>query len=123
MKTKIFLLLSISAELFAKNGSDLKSLDTQCRKGDAKSCYEIGLIYDKADIVKYDPHKVAFYYDKACDGKITDACYSLGILYDEGTYGKNGIKIDETKSKAAYQKGCDLGDEYSCHQPKALNGN
>ncbi|MFA6145002.1 MAG: hypothetical protein WC691_09375 [Sulfuricurvum sp.] len=120
MKTKILLFLFISVVLFAKNGSDLKSLDAQCRKGDAKSCYDIGLIYDKADIVKYNPHKVAFYYDKACDGKITDACYSLGVIYDEGTYGKNGIKIDETKSKAAYQKGCNFGGEDCCHALKRI---
>jgi hypothetical protein len=123
MKTKMLLLLFISGALFAQGTSNLKHLDAQCRKGDAKSCYDIGLIYDKADIVKYNPHKVAFYYDKACDGKIIDACYSLGVLYDEGTYGKNGIKIDETKSKAAYQKGCDFGGEDCCHHLKMLNEN
>lgn len=120
MKSVITVIV-LSAAVFAAPTSNLKILDTECRNGDAQSCYDIGLIYDKADIVKYDPHKVAFYYDKACNGKITEACYNLGVLYDEGTYGKNGIKRDVAKAAAAYERGCKLGDADSCHQLEHMN--
>lgn len=114
MKSIVIIPIVSIVSLFAAKVPDLKQLDMECKKGNSQSCYDIGLIYDKADIVKYDPHKIVYYYDKACNGKIAVACYGLGILYDEGTNCKNKIAIDKVKAASAFLKGCEAGDKDSC---------
>jgi TPR repeat protein len=89
--------------------------------GNIQRGFDIGYINDKADLVKYNPHKVAYYFDKACIGGNTIACYNVGVLYSEGSYGKNGLKADIEKSRKAYTIGCNLGDLESCGALKFLD--
>jgi hypothetical protein len=53
-----------AAELYTKS----------CDGGDAEACYELGVLYDEAKGVAFDPARSAELFRKACDGGFARAC-------------------------------------------------
>ena len=45
-----------------------------CELNDAESCYELGILYDEAKGVPYDPVRSATLFRRACDGGLAKAC-------------------------------------------------
>ena len=86
-----------------------------CSGGDAKSCGNLGLMYDEGHGVPKDFAKVAQFWKKACDGGDSGMCIMLGDWYYFGASGTptpSGapniiIPKDTAKAIALYQKACD----------------
>jgi len=55
-----------------------------CDGGEARGCYNLGVMYYNGEGVSQDKVKAAQYYKKACDGGNARGCYNLGILYENG---------------------------------------
>lgn len=81
-----------------------------CEAGSSNSCFSAGLYYQGGTQgYPKDPQHAATYFQKACDLGNVPGCRLLGNAYEEG----NGVAINLGKAKAAYQKGCKLGDTVS----------
>jgi TPR repeat protein len=85
-----------------------------CDLGDARGCYNVGLMADEGRGGARDIPRAAAKYDEACDMGSSTACTNLGFLYENG----RGVKKDRARAAALYQRGC---DGTSC-QPSNLNG-
>lgn len=80
-------------------------------KKDARSCTNLGFMYDNALVGKTDKKKALSLYEKACDAKDPLGCKNLAIAYFKG----DGFDDHDFKKAAEiFKKGCDLGDGFSC---------
>lgn len=74
-----------------------------CNKGDAKSCNNLGYMYDHAkDGITQDYPKAFKLYKKSCDNKDMAGCANLGAMYH---YGKS-VKINLAKAETLYKLSC-----------------
>lgn len=92
----------------------------------ADTCYKIAkgeVIYSK--FAQQHRHS-KFFYEKACELKISAACNDIGVAYETGAYQKVGRKGDKAVSKnyvtakSWYDKACALGDKKGCENAKRL---
>jgi TPR repeat protein len=85
-----------------------------CDLGDARGCYNVGLMADEGRGGARDISHAAAKYDEACDMGGSTACTNLGFLYENG----RGVKKDGARAVALYHRGCDG----TSRQPSNLNG-
>lgn len=85
-----------------------------CKLNFADACFNIGLAYDKGEVVKKDTKKSFQYYLKACKLNIGEGCYNVGVAYLTG----RGISRNYSKAKEYDLKACKLKDKLAC---KAYN--
>ena len=74
-------------------------------RGDAKSQYILGLIYDNGLGVPPDLARAATWYRKAAEQGHADAQNNLGLLYDSGL----GVTLDHAKALNWYRKAAEQG--------------
>jgi hypothetical protein len=89
-----------AADFEAKNyDSALKTLKPLAEKGDAKSQYALGIMYEYGYGMNKDLPKAQAWYLKAATQGNIDAQYNLGVLYEHGT----GIKKDYAQAAKWYR--------------------
>jgi TPR repeat protein len=96
-------------DLFARAATLLAA---RCDRGDAESCYNLGVQYDDGEGLAVDRSKAAPLYQKACDANEGDGCERLGDMYWYGI----GFNQDKARGKALLKKGCDLGSQWACER-------
>ena len=87
-----------------------------CNYGIADGCMELGGIYSKGDIVKYDPQKAVELYIKACEmkkGLNFLGCYNAGVQY----YNLNHLP----EAKKYFGLACDKGYKEGCKMYKKIS--
>ena len=95
-----------------KNDQEItpKLHEAACKEGSAKSCYELGFLYNAGKGVKKDHEKAYSYYTLSCDAGYARACTRLGLLYGQG----KGVKRDRGKALSLYKQGCEGGHVDGC---------
>ena len=95
-----------------KNDQEItpKLHEAACKEGSAKSCYELGFLYNAGKGVKKDHEKAYSYYTLSCDAGYARACTRLGLLYGQG----KGVKRDMKKALSLYKQGCEGGHVDGC---------
>jgi hypothetical protein len=81
-----------------------------CDGGSAKSCVNLGRLYDTGHGVARDASRAASFYQRACDGGSAEGCFNLGADYDAG----KGVPLDYAQGAALFQKACDGGSAEGC---------
>lgn len=131
-----------------KNISKADSLQKACDNGDAKSCKDLGYMYEKGNGVEQDLSKAAKLHKKVCDGGSSAACTYLGFLYERmQEYSKaaelfkktcndndalacsalgamyeygQGVARNSNKAVELYKKACDMGSKEDCKDYERL---
>ncbi len=84
--------------------------DAQCRRGEMKSCFAVGWMYENGSGAEKDLAKAMVLYKMACDGGGAEGCRGLGWMYSQGI----GAPTDAARAMDLYKLGCDRGDASSC---------
>jgi len=84
-------------------------LEKGCNLNDGISCYNLGIMYEKAQGVTKDLPKSIKYYTKSCDNNFMKGCYNLGVSYYKGI----GVTTNKEKAFELYTKACNNGEEKS----------
>ena len=87
-----------------------QELTTQCQKGEAAACFNLGYMYGNGTGVTQDDFKAVELYRKACDGKDGGGCWQLGWMYEQG----NGVRQSVADALTFYGKACDLKQKLGC---------
>ena len=82
-----------------------------CDGGDAESCFDLALLYDKGEGVGQDHARAAKLYEQACNGGDARGCMYLGLAYSEG----EGVPQDHARAAQFYQQACDRGLVGACY--------
>ena len=120
MKKLIFLLLTgflvIPLNTMAQNSGSFsddyvwqdlfKSSMSNAEKGNAKSQYKVGEMYEKGRGTARDSKQAFAWYSRSAKQNYIKAQYKLGYLYFKGI----GVKQDRTKSYALLQKPAEKGN-------------
>ena len=90
----------------------LKVFEELGSKGDAKSQYNVGIIYSNGYGIKKDENKALEWFEKAANQGLKEAQHELAINFD------NGRILNKNLQKAAdlYDSACASGFEVSCRQ-------
>ena len=92
-------------------GLDTDYFDNLCKKGDKKSCFNLGFAYNYGyEQVSKDFVQAVNYYDKGCSLNEPNSCLNLGVMYFYG----EGVFEDLNKSKELFNKACKLGSSEAC---------
>jgi uncharacterized protein len=81
-----------------------------CKKGDGRSCSNLGILYRTGKGVTRDRQRARHLYKKACDGGQVGGCFNLGWLYRTGT----GVAKDVARAAALYKRACKGGVGRGC---------
>ncbi len=81
-----------------------------CDAGDAKKCYELGVIFYEGEKIEKNYKEAARFYSKACNGGDSRACSSLGEMYYWGSV----IKKNYAKAFILFSKACDANYAKGC---------
>jgi TPR repeat protein len=74
-----------------------------CDLGDAKGCYNAGIMAEEGRGVARDLARAIARYEEACAGGSSTGCTNLGFHYEHG----RGVKKDPARALELYQRGCD----------------
>ncbi len=83
-----------------------------CEAGDARSCTNVGRIYDEGWGVARDIEMANRYYGHACRAGDGFGCFYLGVSYEVG----DGLSPDPEAACALHVQACTLGEEYGCYR-------
>nr|MDQ2970484.1 PDZ domain-containing protein [Acidobacteriota bacterium] len=99
-----FLFATGSRKLVEKDDRRATQLYIQaCDFGDARGCYNVGLMAEQGRGGARDISRAAAHYGQACEMGSSTGCTNLGFLYEHG----RGIKKDPARAVALYRRGCD----------------
>lgn len=90
---------------------DVVDCATQCARGHAGSCNNLGLLYSRGEGVAEDQGKAVQLLQQACDGGMMLACSNLGTHYGSG----RGAPRDDAKAAALYGRACEGGEATGCY--------
>ena len=107
--TIFIILFSLSITLFGENTTKLK-LYKACDNGDAKVCFNRGVMYENGLGVQQDGAKAVELFDISCNGGYVPSCSHLGVMYENGF----SIQQDKIKALELFQKACNGGDAQGC---------
>jgi len=88
-----------------------------CRAGDARSCTNVGRIFDEGWGVPRDIEMANRFYGHACRAGDGFGCFYLGISYEVG----DGLSPDPEAACALHVHACDLHEEYGCYRAGVCN--
>jgi len=79
----------------------VEKYEKNCDQGNGEACYDLGILYNKGEIVKKEETKSKHYFVRACELKYTFGCIAMATYY----------KDNESINKAIeyYDKGCKCG--------------
>jgi len=96
----LFLVLAFTAQ--DANAQTIQDRQKRCDGGEARGCYNLGLMYYKGEGVRQDKVKAAELYTKACHGDYLPACNNLGLMYKNG----DGVRQDLLEAAQLFQHAC-----------------
>ena len=79
MRKIVFLMALLSSLAFANS-----ELERQCNNGNARSCNNLGYLYEYGNGIRQDYKKAREFYNKACEMGNALGCGALGGLYQYG---------------------------------------
>jgi serine/threonine-protein kinase len=82
-----------------------------CDAGDAGSCTQLGVLYNRGSGVARDLSAAALHYDRGCRGGDLAGCNNLGTIYQHGAVGLRG---DRPKAASLYERACNGGHVEAC---------
>ncbi len=94
----------------AKSDKYIDKYKKACDAGDAKKCYELGLMFYEGQKIEKNRKEAARLFRKACDANSAKGCNALGYMLGHG----NGVKKDKVKAYKFTSKACDGGDAEGC---------
>ncbi len=83
---------------------------TLCAKGEKRSCYELGQLYENGRTVKKDLKQAIGFYDQACNLNHSMACGKLGVML----VNEKNVFANPKKGVKLLNIGCDGGDPVAC---------
>jgi TPR repeat protein len=112
IENQLYARLDMSGEEKRKLYSEyLKLLRKSAYLGNHKAQFHLGMTYEDTNYwginPNYDPEKCVYWYQKACEGNISDACNSLGTFYEKGIGCEQNLEL----AKIMYQKAIRLGNK------------
>ena len=78
----------------------------RCASGDAKTCYDLGVLYDNRKGVPRDKVRAMQFYQQACTGGYASACDNLGVMYSG--------EMDDVRAEQLYEQACRGGSASGC---------
>lgn len=96
--------------------SDSRACSTQCGKGDAGSCYHLGIHYLTGKDLPRDDARAAELFEKACGEGVAQACYARGKQQMRDLLSAK-VPVDaaaRAKVREFADKACALGDGWAC---------
>lgn len=84
--------------------------DTACKKGFARACNNLGVLYRSGFGVAQDLTKAKSLYAQACESKEPLGCHNLGFMYAFGI----GVSQNFALAQSYFGKACNLGHTQSC---------
>jgi serine/threonine-protein kinase len=98
--------------------ADQSTPQTDCERGVATACTQVGLLYNRGGPgLPRDVGTAALYYERGCNGGDLAGCNNLGTLYQFGVLGLQG---DRAKAAALYERACNGGHLDACANLGAL---
>ena len=88
----------------------LRDEKQNCADGDAKACFDLGLIHHRGSGVERDDAIALEMFRSACDRDHLKACANLGVHYEKGL----GVDRDLGQAAAIYQDACDRKGAAAC---------
>jgi len=117
----IGLLINFLYLSFVFSSSELEHYKKACNKGDFKSCFELGFIYENGKGVKKDINKAKELYEKACKAKLDKACIGLATIYIKIGNKEKGINLLRNVCNNGNAFSCELlGEIYALSKPPSL---
>ena len=95
-----FVLLCAGASTQDIDYGDYKNIRADAAKGDPNAQYNMGVLYERGQIVKQDYKEAIKWYRKAADQDLAMAQFNLALMYDEG----HGVKQDYKEAAKWYKK-------------------
>ncbi len=89
----------------------LEECTTQCNKGDAGSCANLGTMFAKGKGAEPNDTQAVKFYKLACDQGSAHGCVGLAAMYDAGS---GGLEASADKAFALNRKACDDGNANGC---------
>lgn len=99
-----------SAERHQCRPGKLADCDTQCGKGEARSCAILGDMLSRGKWANRDDARAAEVFKKACTLGDEHGCNGLGVAYLDG----KGVPKDEARGVELLRKACDAGSAKGC---------
>ncbi len=94
----------------AQTAADAAAYVRGCAEGNATSCSDAGVSYDKGLGVPVDKARSAEFFDKSCTAKLADSCYLLGTWYQTGGY----VPVNLERARRYYEIACAYGSPKGC---------
>ncbi len=91
------------------NGA-LSDCEASCDRGDARACYNFGVMLYQGLGIEANPSRAANLYQKACESGSAEACLELGQLFE---YGKT-VPRDGPRAAQLLKRACDGGSASAC---------
>jgi TPR repeat protein len=88
-----------------------------CDGQEFRACGLLGVIYTEGLGVPFAPpfQRIGVdYFERACKGGHADSCWFLGSILRAG----RGVRRDEARARASFQRACELGDSKGCDELK-----
>lgn len=92
------------------SGNDPVECVTQCDRGNAPSCTQLGVAYATSRGVARDPAQAVKFMKQGCDGGHAAGCSALGVMLGKGS----GIAKDERASAELQRRACEAGEPVGC---------
>ena len=89
------------------NPTLVTSLRGNCEAGNARACFELGLIYNFALGVEQDDRQAVVFYRQACEGGVARGCENLATLT---------ALMDERQVPILERQACEGGNNDSCRR-------
>src|SRR4051812_20570522 len=92
----------------AVGGPQLKSvsqLQKDCEGGEARACYDLGVLYTDGRGVAKDRRRAAELFKQVCSGGVAQGCTMLGMFLLEGI----GVPKDERRGADLLEQACKSG--------------
>ncbi|GAA8421876.1 hypothetical protein HpDR46_04170 [Helicobacter pylori] len=87
-----------------------KYFEKACNLNYGGGCGNLGVLYQKGEVVEKNLIKAAQYASKACDLNNGGGCGNLGVLYQKGEV----VEKDLIKAAYLYSKACELKESFGC---------
>jgi TPR repeat protein len=94
----------------AVDPAELQAAQKLCERGDAESCYGLGVLHFAGNGVPKDLAQAARLLGRACEGGFGNACYLLGQMHVMG----EGVPKDRNRGLTLISLACSLGEPKGC---------
>ena len=92
-------------------------IKNKAEQGVVEAQFNLGVMFDKGDVVPQDYTKARFWFEKAAEQGYATAQYNLGLMF----YNGKGVRQDLQIAKEWFGKACDAGFQLGCDEYKKLN--